>query len=131
MMVTLGGIGHFILIIACVAALLNESSDKRKWWKFVGGGFLALAYLALIVAARPTALASKAVGGARISVIGQAHTTSVDDGHLLNVRGKRPKFPSGAESRLGLTIVSWLSQRDREGDVEFAGGDRLPRSGGS
>jgi hypothetical protein len=54
MMVTLGGIGHFILIIACVAALLNQRTDIKKWWKFVGGGFLTLAYFALIVAvARP------------------------------------------------------------------------------
>jgi hypothetical protein len=54
MMVPIGGIGHFILIIACVAALLNQRTDMTRWWKFVGGGFLTLAYFALIVAvARP------------------------------------------------------------------------------
>jgi hypothetical protein len=54
MMVPIGGIGHFILIIACLAALLKERMDHKKWWKFVGGGFLTLAYFALIVAvARP------------------------------------------------------------------------------
>jgi hypothetical protein len=54
MMVPIGGIGHFILIIACVAALSNQRTDHNKWWKFVGGGTLALAYFALIVLiARP------------------------------------------------------------------------------
>jgi hypothetical protein len=54
MMVSVGGIGHFILIIACLAALLNQPPHNKKWWKFIGGGALALAYLALIVAvARP------------------------------------------------------------------------------
>jgi hypothetical protein len=54
MMVTLGGIGHFVLIIACVAALLSQTTENKKWWKFVGGGVLTLAYFALIVAvARP------------------------------------------------------------------------------
>jgi hypothetical protein len=54
MMVTLGGIGHFILIIACLTALFNQTTDKKKWWKFVAGGALTLAYFALIVAvARP------------------------------------------------------------------------------
>ena len=54
MMVTLGGVGHFILIVACLAALLEQKADRRKWWKFTGGGVAALAYLVLIVAiARP------------------------------------------------------------------------------
>ena len=53
MMVTVGTIGHFILIVACLAALLSTKENK-KWWKFLGGGLAALAYLALIVAiARP------------------------------------------------------------------------------
>lgn len=53
MMVTLGGIAHFILIVACSAAIL-EANDRRKWWKFAGGGLVAIAYLVLIVAiARP------------------------------------------------------------------------------
>ncbi len=54
MMVALGGIGHFILIIASLTALLRQSTKTREWWKFVGGGALAIAYFALIVAfARP------------------------------------------------------------------------------
>jgi hypothetical protein len=54
MMVTLGGIGHFVLIVGCVAAFFNPAKDNKKWWKFVAGGALTLAYFALIVAfARP------------------------------------------------------------------------------
>jgi hypothetical protein len=54
MMVALGGIGHFILIIACPLALVRHNAETRKWWKFVGGGAIAVAYFALIVAfARP------------------------------------------------------------------------------
>jgi hypothetical protein len=54
MMVTLGCIGHFVLIIACPAAFLDRRMDKKAWWKFVAGGAATLTYLALIVAiARP------------------------------------------------------------------------------
>jgi hypothetical protein len=54
LMVLVGGIGHFILIIACLAAISHRHTDNRRWWKFAGGGVLALAYFALIVAvARP------------------------------------------------------------------------------
>lgn len=54
MMVTLGCIGHFVLIIACLAAFFDRKTDRNKWWKFLGGGLATLAYLALIVAiARP------------------------------------------------------------------------------
>jgi hypothetical protein len=54
MMVAVGGLGHFILIIACLMALFNQTTDNTKWWKFVAGGALTLAYFALIVAvARP------------------------------------------------------------------------------
>lgn len=57
MMVLVGGIGHFILIFACLAAIFHCSTDNRRWWKFAGGGILALAYFALIVAvARPVKL---------------------------------------------------------------------------
>ena len=50
MMVALGGIGHFILIFASLLALLRHNTETRKWWKFVGGGVLAVAYFFLIVA---------------------------------------------------------------------------------
>lgn len=54
MMVAFGGIAHFILIIACLAALFESGTNKHKCWKFVGGGVATLAYFALIVAiARP------------------------------------------------------------------------------
>lgn len=54
MMVPLGGIGHLILIFACLAALFNQTMDPQKWWKFLGGGVLVVGYFALIVAiARP------------------------------------------------------------------------------
>lgn len=54
MLVPVGGLGHFILIIACMAAVLQQPEKKGKWWQFVGGGTVALAYLFLIVAiARP------------------------------------------------------------------------------
>ena len=53
-MVTLGGIGHFILILSCLAAVLQQPSERKKWLRFVAGGVAALAYLVLIVAiARP------------------------------------------------------------------------------
>src|SRR5215475_5267574 len=50
MMVALGGIGHFILIFATLLALLRHNAETGKWWKFVGGGVLAVAYFVLIVA---------------------------------------------------------------------------------
>ena len=54
MMVTLGGIGHSVLIIACLAALYDKTTEDRKWWRFVGGGAWTLAYFFLIIAvARP------------------------------------------------------------------------------
>jgi hypothetical protein len=54
MMVTLGGIGHFVLIVACLVAFINQTTDNNKWWKFVAGAALTLAYFAPIVAvARP------------------------------------------------------------------------------
>ena len=54
MMVPLGGLGHFILIAACLVALHHHRADDKKWSKFIGGGALTLAYLVLIVAvARP------------------------------------------------------------------------------
>ena len=54
MMVPLGCIGHFVLIIACLAAFFDQKTDSRKWWKFLGGGLATLVYFALIIAiARP------------------------------------------------------------------------------
>ena len=54
MMVTLGAVGYFILIVASGWAVLSQKTENRKWWKFVGGGAIAVAYFALIVSfARP------------------------------------------------------------------------------
>jgi len=50
MMVTFAGISHFVLIIACVTAVLQQRTEEKKWWKFVMGGVVALSYLVLIVA---------------------------------------------------------------------------------
>lgn len=46
-MVTLGGIGHFIIIAAALFGL--AASGPGKWWKFVGGGVFSIAYFALII----------------------------------------------------------------------------------
>jgi hypothetical protein len=51
MMVALGTVAHFILIIACLAALLDQKAHGKDWWKLAGGGVKALAYMALIIAA--------------------------------------------------------------------------------
>jgi hypothetical protein len=54
MMVPIGGIGHLILLTACLTALFHQTTDTKKWWKFIAGGVLVLGYFALIVAiARP------------------------------------------------------------------------------
>jgi len=50
MAVTLGAIGHLILIAATILAMIRFAAEPRKWWKFVGGGALSLAYFALLVA---------------------------------------------------------------------------------
>ena len=50
MMVPLAAIGHLILIFACLTALFNQTTSKRKWWKFLVGGVMVLGYFALIVA---------------------------------------------------------------------------------
>lgn len=49
MMVTLGGIGHFILIVATLSAVIGHKTEPKRWWKFAGGGAGAVAYLILIV----------------------------------------------------------------------------------
>lgn len=49
MMVLLGGIAHFVLIGACLAALFDRRIDDKKPWKMVAGGVLVLAYFALII----------------------------------------------------------------------------------
>jgi hypothetical protein len=53
LMVFVGGIGHFIIIFACLVAFIKSMPGKAQWAKFFGGGILALAYLALIVNLAP------------------------------------------------------------------------------
>jgi hypothetical protein len=54
MLVTMGGIGHFILIAGCVAAMVQEKSEPKKWRKFATGATATLVYFGAIVAlARP------------------------------------------------------------------------------
>jgi len=54
MLVMVGGVAHFLLIVACMAGFLQLRPRGKQWGKFFGGGFLALGYFALIIAiARP------------------------------------------------------------------------------
>jgi hypothetical protein len=50
LMVFIGGIGHFVLIVACLAAFRQLHPGKKEWRQFLAGGALVLAYLAVIVA---------------------------------------------------------------------------------
>src|SRR5271155_1270422 len=47
--VLLGGIAHFLLIIACIAGFLQLRPGKKQWAQFFAGGLLAMAYFALII----------------------------------------------------------------------------------
>jgi hypothetical protein len=49
-MVPVGGVGHFILIAACLAGFLQQNPSGKSWLKFFAGGLLALAYMVLIIA---------------------------------------------------------------------------------
>ena len=49
LMVLVGGVGHFLLIVACIAGFLQLKPRMTQWGQFIGGGLLALAYFALIV----------------------------------------------------------------------------------
>ena len=49
LMVFVGGVAHFLLIIACMAGFLQLRPGRKRWGQFFAGGFLALAYLILIV----------------------------------------------------------------------------------
>jgi hypothetical protein len=54
MMVTVGVVAHFLLIIACLAGFIQLRPRRKDWGRFFAGGFLAMAYFALIIAiARP------------------------------------------------------------------------------
>ena len=49
-MVFVGGVGHFVLIVACLAAFRQLRPGKKEWRQFLTGGVLALAYFGVIVA---------------------------------------------------------------------------------
>jgi len=49
LMVMIGGVAHFLLIIACMAGFIQQRPRMKQWGQFFAGGFLALAYFALIV----------------------------------------------------------------------------------
>jgi hypothetical protein len=54
MMVMVGVVAHFLLIVACIAGFLQLQPRGKQWVQFFAGGFLAMAYFALIIAiARP------------------------------------------------------------------------------
>jgi hypothetical protein len=50
MAVTVGSVAHFLVIIACMAGFLQLQPRRKQWGQFFGGGILALAYFALIIA---------------------------------------------------------------------------------
>lgn len=49
LMVMVGGVGHFMLIIACMASFLQLRPGIRQWGQFFAGGLLVLAYFGLII----------------------------------------------------------------------------------
>jgi hypothetical protein len=48
--VMIGGMAHFLLIAACLAGFLQLRPRAKQWSQFFGGGLLALAYFAVIIA---------------------------------------------------------------------------------
>jgi hypothetical protein len=50
LMVMVGGMAHFLLIIACIAGFIQLRPRRKQWGQFFAGGLLALAYFALIIA---------------------------------------------------------------------------------
>jgi hypothetical protein len=50
MTVMIGGAAHVLIIVACVAGFFHLRPRRMQWGQFFGGGVLALAYLAVIIA---------------------------------------------------------------------------------
>jgi hypothetical protein len=48
-MVFIGSVAHFLLIVACLVGFLQLRPGKKQWTHFFTGGFLVLAYMALII----------------------------------------------------------------------------------
>jgi hypothetical protein len=49
LMVSVGGVAHFLLIIACMAGFLQLRPRMKQWGQFFGSGLLASAYFAVII----------------------------------------------------------------------------------
>jgi len=47
--VAVGGLGHFVLILACLVGFLRLRPGLHQWLRFIAGGVLAMAYLALVI----------------------------------------------------------------------------------
>jgi hypothetical protein len=50
LMVMVGGVAHFLLIIACMTGFLKLRPGMKHWGQFFAGGLLGFAYLMLIFA---------------------------------------------------------------------------------
>jgi hypothetical protein len=50
MMVSVGTLGHFAVIVGCLAPMIGSATTKRQWLRFAGGGALVLVYFGAIVA---------------------------------------------------------------------------------
>jgi hypothetical protein len=48
-MVFIASLAHFMLIVACTAAIARLRPDKRQWYHFFAGGLLVLVYMAAII----------------------------------------------------------------------------------
>lgn len=49
MVALVAGLGHFILIVACLAGFLRMRPKVKQWGEFVAGGVLAVGYFVLII----------------------------------------------------------------------------------
>ncbi len=50
LLVMIGGMAHFLLIVACTAGFIQQRPRRKQWGEFFAGGVLALAYFGLIIA---------------------------------------------------------------------------------
>jgi hypothetical protein len=50
MMVFVAGVGHFVLLAACLSAQVAARPGPREWLRFAGGGVLVVGYMAAIIA---------------------------------------------------------------------------------
>jgi hypothetical protein len=113
-MVALGGIGHFVFIIACVAALFDQTTKDRNWWKFVGGGACTLVCFFLIIAvARPRKL-SKIVVPPHPSVSGGAVLECWPDCEKTRLRGQQITTGASPKERLSFDELSPMHSASEE-----------------